>query len=447
MANFKLFAVNHKTGEETFFTYDNMNSVLLNEAGNLVVNPMDIDSAVRPRNISKVNSIKKLKISLGLSCNYECSYCSQRFVPHSDAMNKDDIEPFLSQLPTWFNGGEDGLGYGTKIEFWGGEPLVYIKTLKPLAERLRKMYPNAEFGIVTNGSLLNPELNQWIDEMGFGVGISHDGPGQPVRGPDPLEDEKSREGIFDLYRRLKPQGRISINAMLNNDNSSRRAIQEQFKHIFGDDVVIGEGGFVDAYDEGGIQSSIQSSEDQLDYRIRSLSEMRDGHAINFDVVRRKLIGFIESLAKQRKASNLGQKCGMDNPENIAVNLKGEVLTCQNVSSSAIAPNGQSHKAGSVYDFENIRLRATTYWPDRKECPNCPVLQLCKGSCMFLEGELWDVSCNSAFNDNIVFLVGAIEILTGFTIQRIEGPQREDRQEIWKASEKPKRKVIPIFATH
>ena len=33
-------------------------------------------------------------------------------------------------MPKFFQGGEDGLGKGVKIEFWGGEPLVYWKTLK-----------------------------------------------------------------------------------------------------------------------------------------------------------------------------------------------------------------------------------------------------------------------------------------------------------------------------
>ena len=124
--------------------------------------------------------IKTLKISLGLSCNYECNYCSQRFVPHAESTNPEDVEDFLQQLIASLSQAPG------RIEFWGGEPLVYIKTLKPLAERLRVLYPDAEFLIITNGSLLSLETNEWLDRMGFVVGLSHDGPGYHARGADPL---------------------------------------------------------------------------------------------------------------------------------------------------------------------------------------------------------------------------------------------------------------------
>jgi uncharacterized protein len=45
--------------------------------------------------------IKTLKISLGLSCNYACTYCSQRFVPHEVDAGLREIEPFLEKLPSW----------------------------------------------------------------------------------------------------------------------------------------------------------------------------------------------------------------------------------------------------------------------------------------------------------------------------------------------------------
>jgi uncharacterized protein len=112
-----------------------------------------------------------------------------------------------------------------RIEFWGGEPFVYWKTLKPLAERLRQLYTEASFTIITNGSLLDFEKNEWLDRIGFGVGLSHDGPGYHARGADPLDDPEKRAAIMDLYARLHPQGRISVNAMLHADNRSRAHVQ------------------------------------------------------------------------------------------------------------------------------------------------------------------------------------------------------------------------------
>lgn len=448
MAIFKVLARQEQTGNEAVFFYDNIESTLKD------VNGLDIVEQTLPSHnhgdffqTTKDNpgtkaSPKILKISLGLSCNYECTYCSQRFVPHADSTNKDDIQPFLDGLDNWVKEPPQS------IEFWGGEPLVYLKTLVPLAEALRVKYPETSFTMITNGALLNPELNEWLDRMGFNIGMSHDAMGQHVRGPDPFDDEKSREGIIDLYRRLKPQGRMSFNTMMHVGNQSRAEVQKWWVERFGTSVNIGEGAFIDPYDEGGVASSLQSEEEQVEYRKTAFQDLRSGAVGNFDVVRGKMGDFLRSLQSRRNAHTLGQKCGMDNKNNIAVDLKGNVLTCQNVSSASTSPNGESHLIGHVSDFENIKLNTITHWAKRDECPTCPVLQLCKGSCMFLHGKLWDIGCANSYSDNIPFFAGSIEHLTGFKPYRIEHEALpEVRQDIWAERYKPKKlnKVFEIKA--
>lgn len=385
-------------------------------------------------------SPKVLKISLGLSCNYECEYCSQRFVPRAEETNPDSVDAFVDALDDWV------LTTPDKIEFWGGEPFVYIKTLRPLAEKLRVKFPQIPFLVITNGSLLNPEINDWLDRMGFFVGLSHDGPGQYVRGPDPLADPAKKEAILDLWRKLGPQKRMSFNAMINRNNPSRAEIQKFFVQLTGDESIqIGEGGFVDAYDEGGLQNSL--SQDELaPYRNLAFHEIRTGQAANFHAVKSRVTDFVGSLRSGRKLSSLGQKCGMDQEDNLVVDLRGNVLTCQNVSATSVAPNGQSHKIGHVSDLSAVRLNTSTHWSKREECPKCPVVQICKGSCMFLEGNLWEASCDNAFSDAIPVFAAGIEALTGFVPVHIEGPQRADRKDIWNRSEPvTRKKVIPISA--
>ena len=444
MAIFKIRARREQDSAEAVFLYDNINSTLTREDG---VNyfPLNSESgtgsvafqATKDNTATKVTP-RTLKISLGLSCNYSCEYCSQRFVPHAGETNKHDIQPFLDGLDNWVKEPPDS------IEFWGGEPLVYVKTLVPLAEALRVKYPNVNFTMITNGALLNPELNEWLDKMNFNIGISHDAMGQPVRGEDPFDSPESREGIIDLYQRLKPKGRISFNTMMHKGNQSRAEVQKWWVERFGQSVNIGEGAFIDPYDEGGVASSLQSEEEQVEYRKVAFEELRAGKVGNFDVVRGKMQDFMQSLRTGRNAYTLGQKCGMDRQDNIAVDLKGNVLTCQNVSAVSTSPNGESHKIGHVSDFENIKLKTITHWAKREECPTCPVLQLCKGSCMFLHGKLWEVGCANSYSDNIPFFAGSIEYITGFKPYRIEHPSLpEVRQDIWAENYKPK-KLNKIF---
>lgn len=98
MANFKVYSKMKSTGEEKVFFYDNMTSVLKAEDGTEIYNPVireknknrqwEVAKVTSPENpLGKTKKIKTLKIQLGLSCNYSCEYCSQRFIPHSDESN------------------------------------------------------------------------------------------------------------------------------------------------------------------------------------------------------------------------------------------------------------------------------------------------------------------------------------------------------------------------
>lgn len=436
MAKFLITALDPRTDTVVPVLYDNMDSSLTDLKGQSVIRTVD-PALQAPHPVAPVTSRdaplgktspRILKISLGLSCNYACEYCSQRFVARNDETNPEDVTGFIASLDSWV------LSPPEAIEFWGGEPLVYIKTLRPLAEALRLKFPQARFSVITNGSLLNPQINQWLDELGFTVSISHDGPGQHVRGPDPLEDPLTRQAILELYRRLAPQGRISFNAMVNRSNQSRAAIQAFFAELTGDpDVMIGEGGFVDAYDDGGRALSLKPDEFHA-FRRLAFQEIRQGKAGRISSVRDRTMSFVNSLRFKRPASSLGQKCGMDRADSMAVDLKGNVLTCQNVSAAAVAPNGEPHRIGHTKQMQDVALKTAAHWSHRQECPGCPVLQICKGACMFLEGPLWDVSCDNAYSDALPIFAAGIEFLTGLVPVHIEGELSEERKDIFGFSE-------------
>jgi uncharacterized protein len=448
MAKFRISAVKPGTNETVLYWYDNMSSLTFNEDGSIVsfggekkeFNSFPVQTSI-DNPAGKSHEIKVLKIQLGLSCNYECTYCNQRFVPHADETTKDDVGPFLATLPTWLKSD----GSDLKVEFWGGEPFVYWKTLKPLAEGIRALYPKAQFSVVTNGTILDLEKNQWLDEMNFSVGLSHDGPGYHVRGLDPFDNQEQFAMIRDLWNRLGTKNRMSFNAMIHKDNPSRSAVSKWFKDRLGFDVPIGEGSFIDPYDEGGKSVCISDPGSHIEYRNNSFKDIREGTAQNFAVIDTKIQNFVQSILNRKPASALGQKCGMDDPSKIAVDLKGNALTCQNVSAIAQSFNGESHLLGNVSDFENIKLKTSTHWSHREECPKCPVLQICQGSCMFLTGDMFDLACDNAYSDNIPYFLAGWEILTGTIPYYIEGPQKEDRQDVMGAvyGAPKSKKIIPI----
>jgi uncharacterized protein len=435
---------NYNGVEEAQFVYDNETSEIYNPKGKLlnirVFNNTRKYSYVLDKAVSKdtpgikTHYIKTLKIQMGLSCNYSCEYCSQRFVPNIDHANTKYMNKFIESLDSWlFNAPE-------KIEFWGGEPFVYWKTLKPLAELLREKYPLTRFSVITNGSLITEEIIDWLYNTGFTVAVSHDGPGQNVRGPDPFEDKEQRKILFKLFNRFLPENRISINSMIHRENMDREKIQKFFEELFNlhneDFFVIGEGGFIDVYDEGGKMNVPQNIEEHITHRRITLKVIKNNSINRFNVLHSRINSWIDSWGNYRSSDTIGQKCGMDDEDTIAVDLQGNVLTCQNVTAVSKAPNGNSHKIGHVSRFDSIKLNTSTHWKFREECSNCPVLQVCQGSCMFIEGEYFKLSCDAAYSDHIPFFAAAFELATnGYLPVKITAISDEynlpdDRADIW-----------------
>lgn len=456
MPLFTITALEPKTQTEKIILYNTDDNSLLWEDGTPIIKPANKKPVVEQVKIQKGKAPKRVKIQLGLSCNFECDYCNQRFVPHADeTTNPSDVTPFVQNMSNWFDGGDDGLGTNRSFEFWGGEPFVYWKTLKPLAEEIHKKYPNAEKSIITNGSLLDIDKVDWLDSLGFTVAVSHDGPGQYVRGPDPLQDATSKQGILYAYKTLATKGKMSFNSMINNKNISRKDIQLYFENFirenlgepYLDCLAIGEGTFIDAYDSGGLSSSLKDSDEEVKFRNLSYNELRENSGSRFVTIQEKVRNFISSVKTGSRKETLTQKCGMDLQENLAIDMKGNVLTCQNVSTSSTNPSGISHHIGHVNDLANVEVKTGTHWSDRPECPSCPVLHICRGACFFLTGPLWEASCDNAYSDNVVMLATAIELASGCVPMYIDGPLREDRKDIfWWVNGKPKqtsRKIIPI----
>ena len=459
---FKIFSVGEDGARE--FYYDNVTNILKNQDGVVYEFPdqhgkeqitQEIFAFDTDKPLLKSRSVRILKIQLGLSCNYSCTYCSQRFVERADETTKNDIDEFMQKLENL----EFDESQGLRIEFWGGEPFVYWQTLKPLAARLKQKFNSWEkkprYSVITNGSVLDDEKIDWIVDNLDAVAVSHDGPGQYVRGPDPFDDPKMAKNLKELYSRMG-KGRMSFNAMLHASNMSRKDIYDWFVEKLGDeDVALGEGGIVDAYDEGGIELSLRTKKQQFEYRRKCVEDIihSEDKSIGFHSQIKAIDNFTVKVLshKDNHISTVTQKCGMDDVNTISIDLKGNVLTCQNVSSVAINSNNEPHLGGNISDMDNVKITSSTHWKNRNNCSDCPVLHICRGSCMFAQNEYFEMSCNNAYSDSIAKFALSLKKITGYLPIYIDNmilpPERRD---IWgdqlKHEEETKAKrVIPIIA--
>jgi len=455
---FEIHAEKNAEDKKIFF-YDNEKNILKDIDGNVFEYPnITPDPKAQPTKpfskdspLKKSRDVKTVKIQMGLSCNYSCDYCSQKFVERPKETNAKDIENFMKLFSELRFSEKNGL----RVEFWGGEPFVYWKTMKPLAEAIRAKFAHwkkpPQFSVITNGSILSEDICAWLYAMGFSVAVSHDGPGQFVRGPDPFEDEETKKLVLEMYDVFKAEGRMSFNAMLNSKNISRKEIYDWFVKFTGDqNVILGEGGFVDAYDEDGLENSLHTKKDHFNYRQQSFKDIYENEGkIGFVGVLGKIDAFTKAVLSHRESKYVNQKCGMDDEQTISFDLRGNVITCQNVSALETSKNGESHLGGNLADFDNIELKSATHWMNRKECAGCPVLHICQGACMFLDGKFWETSCNNAYSDAIALFALSFEKMTnGYIPVLINNSELPlDRQDIWgtvyEHKEEVKRKIIPI----
>jgi len=340
-------------------------------------------------------SPRVLKIQLGLGCNYSCSYCSQGG-QKEEATSSKDAEEFDFK---WVSGCPE------KVELWGGEPLLYWKKIEALVPKIHAEFGKIRISIVTNGTLLTKERVDWLYDKGFTMAISHDGPGQHLRGEDPLQDPE-KLAVW-CYAFEKFGERISINSVLTAYNHDLFDLWMWFEERLGtvklnvEDIVTDYGG------------AKMSDEDLMKVYESVKKHASSGLALVFPRVRFAVQQFMETLAIKKPLFGASQVCQMDRKDYVAVDLKGNVLTCQNAGA-------QDHTIGNIADLGAVKLDTATSYMNRPNCKSCPVVHLCYGSCMFLEGKDFDSSCRASYWYNRALIEGAIKLLTGSEVFTISG---------------------------
>lgn len=360
--------------------------------------------------IGKSRRVKRLKIQLGLACNYKCSYCSQGAqIGKATSTTNQQAADFIAGLDSWLEGEPE------KIELWGGEPLVYWKKIEILAPALRAKFPNTKLLIITNGSLLTAKMIRFIKNLQIAVAVSHDGPGQSLRGLDPFASKTQSAAIHKLFAEIGLNA--SFNVVMTAENTDMKAIIEFFTAKMGRQVIVNIEDPVSAY-EGGT-NTLFTPEQFAAMSVNVIKRITDGTALDVPSVLMKLEAFFNGISGGIKLNQCGQWCGMDKEDYLTVDLSGNVVTCQNVGAA-------DHRIGRVEAFDDIKLDTSYHFSKRPMCNGCPVVHLCYGSCMFLTGKEFANSCDNSFHYNLAVIFGGLEILTGKQVVAIDYQNKAKR---------------------
>lgn len=367
----------------------------------------------------KHKKIKTLELSLGLRCNLHCSYCSQQtsrkendFVDLSPAK----IEPFFKMLK------DNGITITDSVYFWGGEPLVYWKTLKRLIVRFREEFPNLRrMWFATNGTLLTKDKVNFLKENGVSISVSTDGTpdtfrGIEVEGTPHLREvfEYAAKTLGDDFRYHASPHQGSANVITITENLKKKTPSVQKIELFGivrcqeTDAVIDLNQF--KMDEGDRRTLEESTYEILTNPDRRVFDNRLTDTVN---------RLIEYLAVSLPMECINGGCISNSPVCLVCDMDGNTYSCHCYLS-------KRRTTGHISGLEQVRTDMFTHFITRPRCTKCHVAPICRGICPMMLDDAVEISCpnHKAFYSGI--FRAALFHLLGVEVTGVEALNPEQK---------------------
>lgn len=315
---------------------------------------------------------KKITIQLGFSCNMKCQYCLQSKTELKD-FNKDNLDILLDKL------NKENLD-NTTIEFWGGEPMLYMPDIQYIISNLN-VQPENGYLIFTNGILLNNSNLEYLVKNNFTIILSHDAQGQFVRGVDPLIKPNIKANVKWL---VENYDKFAINSVITDANIDTRKRLEFFgKRLSVDINKINHSGEGPAYNK----ATCITNED-LHNNI--YLDIMEGNGLAYGFYMDGINTFVKAVNEGRLLDKISTKCGIDNKDYYKVlSTDGKELSCHN------------------YDFKfDIKT-----FKDSSKCKDCLVANICKSSCPAIDknSEVFENNCSIMYATHTALLRATFSI--------------------------------------
>ena len=152
------------------------------------------------RELNTLNTSLRIIVVLNLDCNLACTYCFEGQRKGKWYLSDETADAFIAFVKNRDLTGKKAI----EVTFYGGEPLLSIGRVSSASRNSsgpmrRKKACRYEFGLVTNGTLLTPEVVRKLAPLGLkGAKVTLDGP-EEIH--DRFRPFRSGTGSFDVILR------------------------------------------------------------------------------------------------------------------------------------------------------------------------------------------------------------------------------------------------------
>jgi uncharacterized protein len=239
------------------------------------------------------NRVEQITMQVTQNCNLRCEYCS-----YSGNYDQRTHTNKTMDLKTMYKCVDFIMRHSRDLEkisigFYGGEPLLMINNIQQCVAYIQDNYPerNIHYTLTTNGTLLNDKNLEFLQDAGFHIMISLDGPAF-------IHDRHRKfadgSGSFDTIIRNveyirekfpKPYKNVSFNAVINPDTD-----YSCVKNFFDAETVL---------QDSSIKSALVN-----DVGAKEAVVHNDYYFITYRYERMKLLLYMLGLTKKESVSKL-----------------------------------------------------------------------------------------------------------------------------------------------
>ena len=331
------------------------------------------------------------------SCNLQCRYCfveqHPHFMDYSVAQKTADwLHENLEK--------KKALGIKSKrtkclLYFFGGEPMLcYNSIIVPIVNYCNKKYPNDfDFGMTTNGTLLNDKVIKWLREHEFSLLLSIDGNKETQDFNRPCRN--TSKSSFDLLSKNIPTLLKYYPNLKFRSTIYEPTVQNLFdNYLFAESLGFKSWEGIEDHYHPWSQESLKILKEQMNkiyaYRLQQLMNHQKPmsvHSIN------KWIYWVINLYNNSNGYNVNNwlhvdRCGLGTGCG-SVGYDGNIYGCQEQDSKEeknifwignIFDGGidiEKHTKLLKFYFDNQKIEKQK----KEECSNCELNQMCKVNVM------------------------------------------------------------------